>query len=120
VRFAVAPPDLEQPADPWGSPRIVYLQNSSDPITYWSLDLIWSRPEWLDDPRGPDVSSHMFWAPAVTFWTTLGDMVYSTGVPAGHGHSYGANPVDAWAAITQPDGWSSEQNERLREIVGHR
>ena len=63
VRFAVAPSDLSQPATEWKSPRIVYLQNSSDPITYWSLDLIWNRPEWLDDPRGPDVSSHMFWAP---------------------------------------------------------
>ena len=41
VRFAVAPSDLSQPATEWTSPRIVYLQNSSDPITYWSLDLIW-------------------------------------------------------------------------------
>ena len=38
---AVAPSDLAQPATEWDSPRIVYLQNSSDPITYWSFDLIW-------------------------------------------------------------------------------
>jgi uncharacterized membrane protein len=117
VRFAVAPSDLSQPTTEWTSPRIVYLQNASDPITYWSLDLIWSRPEWLDDPRGPDVSSHMFWAPILTFWGTLGDMVFSTGVPAGHGHDYGANPVDAWAAIDPPPGWTAAKTEQLRQIV---
>jgi len=117
VRFAVSPSDLSQPNSPWNNPRIVYLQNSSDPITYWNLDLIWSRPEWLKDPRGPDVSSHMFWIPVVTFWNTLGDMAFSTGVPDGHGHSYGANPVDAWALIAQPPGWTAAKTQQLREIV---
>jgi uncharacterized membrane protein len=119
VRFAVDPSDLSRPDSEWQSPRIVYLQNSSDPITYWKFDLLWRRPEWLDDPRGPDVSDRMFWVPVVTFWQTAGDMVFSTGVPAGHGHSYGANPVDAWAAIYPPDGWTAEKTERLRTIVGH-
>lgn len=117
VRFAVAPSDLADPKSEWKSPRIVYLQNSSDPITYWNFELIWSHPEWLDQPRGPDVSEHMFWVPVVTFWNTLGDMVFSTGVPPGHGHSYGANPVNAWAAITQPPGWTPEKTEELRKIV---
>ena len=53
ARFAVAPADLAQPPTEWGSPRIVYLQNSSDPITYWSLDLLWRRPEWLDRLDAP-------------------------------------------------------------------
>jgi uncharacterized membrane protein len=117
IRTAVAPGDVDQPLAQWNQPRIVYLQNASDPITYWSLDLIWKRPEWLDNPRGPDVSSHMFWAPVVTFWGTLGDMVFSTGVPPGHGHDYGANPVDAWASIIQPPGWTPEKTTQLREIV---
>ena len=115
IRFAVDPADVSQPPTEWKTPRIVYLQNSSDPITYWKFDLIWRRPEWLNDPRGPDVSSRMFWAPVATFWGTLGDMVFSTGVPAGH--DYGANPVNAWAAITTPPGWTPEKTERLREIV---
>jgi uncharacterized membrane protein len=117
IRFAVTPHDLAQPDTPWESPRVVYLQNSSDPITYWRFDLIWHRPEWLADPRGPDVSSHMFWVPVLTFWGTLGDMVFSTGVPPGHGHDYGANPVDAWAAITRPVGWTAEKTTRVRDIV---
>jgi len=117
IRFAVAPSDLAEPSTPWATPRIVYLQNSSDPITYWNLNLIWSRPQWLDNPRGPDVSSHMFWVPGVTFWNTLGDMAFSTGVPDGHGHSYGANPVDAWAEIAQPPGWTAAKTQELRAIV---
>jgi uncharacterized membrane protein len=44
-------------------------------------------------------------------------MVFSTAVPAGHGHNYGANPVDAWAAVTTPSGWTPAKTQRLREIV---
>ena len=117
IRFAVKPSDVAQPATAWKQPRVVYLQNATDPITYWKLDLLWKHPEWLDDPRGPDVSSHMFWAPVLTFWQTAGDMVFSTGVPAGHGHDYGVNPVDAWAAITQPPGWTEAKTQELRKII---
>jgi uncharacterized membrane protein len=97
----------------------VYLQNSSDPITYWAPELLWKPPDWLDDPRGPDVSGDMSWVPIITFWQTAADMAFSTGVPAGHGHVYGANPVDAWAAIYTPEGWTAEANDRLRDIIGH-
>jgi uncharacterized membrane protein len=116
-RTAVAPKDMADPPTEWKQPRIVYLQNSSDPITYWNFELIWNRPEWLDEPRGPDVSDKMFWAPVVTFWGTLGDMVFSTAVPPGHGHDYGSNPVDAWAQIIQPQGWTDAKTQELREIV---
>lgn len=119
VRFAVTPDDLYQPNVEWKSPRIVYLQNSSDPITYWKPELLWEPPEWLDDPRGPDVSGDMLWIPIVTFWQTAADMAFSTGVPAGHGHKYGANPVDAWAVIYPPDNWTEAKNQQLREIIGH-
>ena len=116
-RTAIAPKDMADPPTEWKQPRIVYLQNSSDPITYWNFELIWNRPEWLDEPRGPDVSDKMFWAPVVTFWGTLGDMVFSTAVPPGHGHDYGSNPVDAWAQIIQPQGWTDAKTQELREIV---
>ena len=118
MRFAVAHAGPRRSPTPSGtSPRIVYLQNASDPITYWKPELIWKPPEWLDDPRGPDVSADMFWVPVVTFWQTTADMAFSTGVPAGHGHSYGANPVDAWAAIDPPDGWTREDRNGSAAIV---
>jgi uncharacterized membrane protein len=118
VRFAVDPADLDDPASEWKTPRIVYLQNATDPITYWKGELLWRRPEWLDDPRGPDVSDDMIWLPIITFWQTAADMAFSTGVPAGHGHSYGANPVDAWVAIYAPADWTDEKTQLLREIIG--
>jgi uncharacterized membrane protein len=117
VRFAVTPSDLQQPDTEWKSPHIVYLQNATDPITYWKLDLLWSKPEWLDQPRGPDVSPDMTWMPVVTFWQTLADMAFSTGVPAGHGHSYGANPADAWVAIMHPSGWTDAKTRELHDII---
>jgi uncharacterized membrane protein len=118
VRFAVGVSDLSKPDTEWKSPRIVYLQNATDPITYWKPNLLWKPPEWLDDPRGPDVSDRMFWVPVVTFWQTTADMAFSTGVPTGHGHSYGVNAVDGWVAVYPPEGWTDDKTEQLREIIG--
>jgi uncharacterized membrane protein len=117
VRFVVSPPDLASPPGEWSHPRVVYLQNATDPITYGRLNLIWSYPAWLHNPRGPDVSSHMFWVPVVTFWQVLADMAFSTGVPAGHGHNYGVEGVNSWAAVTQPPGWTVDKTERLRALL---
>ena len=33
---------------------ILYLQHASDPVVWWSPDLIVSRPDWLSEPPGPD------------------------------------------------------------------
>ena len=40
-------------------------------------------------------------------------MMNSTGVPTGHGHSYGTNQVWAWAAVTQPPGWTDAKTAAL-------
>ena len=119
VRFAVGPDDFDDLPGEWEDPRIVYLQNSSDPISHFSFDLLWSRPEWLDEPRADDANPDMRWFPVVTFWQMLADLAYSFGAPAGHGHRYGANVVDAWLAMDTPDGWTDDDTQRLRDIVGH-
>ena len=61
----------------------------------------------------------MGWFPLVTFWQVAADLTYSFGAPAGHGHRYGANVVDSWVAIDAPDGWTDDDTQRLRDIVGH-
>ncbi len=119
VRVAVVPDDLSQPTSPWLSPGIVYLSNSSDPVTYANPALVYSPPDWLDDPRGPDVTPDMMWLPLITFWQMGGDLVFSAGVPAGHGHEYGANVVDGWAALSAPEGWTDADTQRLRVVIGH-
>jgi uncharacterized membrane protein len=118
VRFADEAADLEGPPGPWGDPRLVYLQNASDPIVWWSPQLVLGRPDWLEGERGPDVSPGMMWLPFVTFWQVTADMAFSTGVPDGHGHSYRADYVDGWAAVAQPPGWTDADTERLRPMIG--
>ncbi len=118
VKFTQRPADLRTPTG--ARPAVVYLQNSSDPIVWWSPELMFQRPEWLDDPRGPDVSPDMHWYPMVTFWQTTVDQVFAINVPAGHGHVYGSGVVDGWAALAPPPGWSSADSVRLRSLLDSR
>jgi uncharacterized membrane protein len=114
VRFANSPADLDPASPTWQQPRVVYLQNASDPIVWWSWQLAFHRPDWLTGQRGPDVISAMHWYPLVTFWQVTADLALSTAVPAGHGHSYGMlDGASAWASIIPPPGWTAQQTEAL-------
>lgn len=114
VRFAARPSDLNNPEQPWNAPRAAYLQNPSDPIVWWSPSLLFQKPDWLSEPRGADVSTRTRWIPIVTFWGVSGDMVFSTGVPDGHGHKYGQMPTDAWSYVAPPAGWTSQKTQALK------
>jgi uncharacterized membrane protein len=117
VRFADQAPDLGRPPGAWGDPRVVYLQNASDPIVWWSPRLILNHPDWLRGERGPDVSPGMVWLPFVTFWQVSADLVFAVDVPDGHGHTYQADYVDGWAEVAQPPGWTDDDTARLRPLV---
>ncbi|NKX88966.1 hypothetical protein HGA10_16840 [Nocardia coubleae] len=99
VRFADDATDFDSP-EVWREPRIAYLQHPSDPIVWWSADLIFTRPDWLREPRGDDVSTQMRWAPFVTFWQVTADLTNAQGVSDGHGHRYGSLVLDGWLAVT--------------------
>ncbi len=100
---------------PWKSPRVLYLVHTSDPITWWSPDLIWNEPDWLSEPHGADVAPSMRWFPIITFWQTSADMAVSMGVPPGHGHNFVGEHVGAWAQILQPADWSEADLTRLKD-----
>ncbi len=117
VRFAARASDLGRPQDPWGNPRIVYLQHASDPITWWTPDLLFNKPDWLRERRGYDVSPGVEWIPVVTFLQVSADMAVATDVPDGHGHRYVGDVAAAWAAVLQPPGWTPEKTARLRQIL---
>ena len=117
VRFAARPDNLGRPEAPWGTPRIAYLQHASDPIAWWTPDLLFSEPDWLREPRGYDVSGDMNWIPVVTFLQVAADMAVAVNVPDGHGHRYVKDVVNAWAAVLRPPGWTPEKTERLRGRV---
>jgi uncharacterized membrane protein len=113
VRFIADQDDLSRPDTEWKSGRIVYLQHSSDPITWWSPRLTLNRPDWLEEPRGPDVLDAMRWFPFVTFLQVSADMAVSTSVPDGHGHDYLSALPYSWAAILQPPGWTDAKTAAL-------
>ncbi|OMC35103.1 hypothetical protein A5740_08245 [Mycobacterium sp. GA-1841] len=117
ARFVARPDNLARPDAPWGHPRAVYLQHASDPIAWWSTDLLFAKPDWLREPRGYDVSPRMEWIPVVTFLQVSADMAVAVDVPDGHGHVYVKDVANAWSAILQPPGWTPEKTEKLRPLL---
>ena len=120
VRFsqAVDSADIARiAAPPWDGTRVLFLQHASDPIIWWSPDLLFSQPDWLDEPPGIDRTASMRWYPIITFWQVGADMTNASGVPGGHGHNYGYSVVDGWAAVAPPDGWTAADTERVRTAL---
>ncbi|MBD0292874.1 MAG: alpha/beta-hydrolase family protein [Jiangellaceae bacterium] len=117
VRFATGGAELAHPSGPWGPPRIAFLQHASDPVTWWSADLLLRRPEWLDEPRGADISDRMPYLPVVTFGQIAIDMALGANAPLGHGHMYGPEHTEAWALMAPPDRWHSEGADRLVALL---
>ncbi|AFM19190.1 putative membrane protein [Mycolicibacterium chubuense NBB4] len=117
VRFSQAYDAAEiahDTAPPWEGTRVLYLQHSSDPIVWWSQDLLFTRPDWLSEPPGRDRTASMRWYPIVTFWQVAADLTNAASVPRGHGHNYGDYILDGWAGVAAPAGWTSADTERIR------
>ncbi|MHC9292162.1 alpha/beta hydrolase [Mycobacterium sp. LTG2003] len=117
VRFSAEAKNLDRPDKSWDNPRVVYLQHASDPISWWTPDLLFSKPDWLREPRGYDVSPRMEWIPVVTFLQVSADMAVAVDVPDGHGHVFVKDVANAWAAIMQPPGWTAEKTGKLRPLL---
>ena len=120
IRFAGQPDDLAVPPSTWPAPRVVYLQHASDPVVWWSPQLILHRPDWLGERRGRDVIPAMHWYPFVTFWQLTADLVFSIQAPPGHGHNYHGEASDAWAQVAAPPGWTADRTAALRDLLGNR
>ncbi len=74
-----------------------------------------SKPDWMKDPRGPDVSPKLDWYPVITFLQLVVDMAIGTTTPSGFGHIFAAEHyIDAWVAVTDPPGATPENVERLK------
>lgn len=104
IRFVTRPEELVHdyyggPYDTWQEPRVVYVQHASDPVVWWSPDLLWTEPDWLREAVGRDVTPTMWWAPWATFWQVASDMPIAAQPPGGHGHNYHTEMVPVWAAV---------------------
>jgi len=117
LRWAQSQSDLTLPSGTWGASRVLYMQNASDPIVWWTPALLVSRPDWLSEPRGPDVLPSLRWWPLLTFFQVSADLIHSTGVPVGHGHVYASNQIWAWASILQAPGWTDAKSQRLEALL---
>jgi uncharacterized membrane protein len=116
VRFTARENALDQGGRRWGPMRLVYIQHASDPMSFFSTDLLYRRPEWLVGQRGPDVSPYLDWRPLLTFLQVAFDLPMATSVPHGYGHNFAAGSyIDAWIAVTAPEGWDAEEVRRLKE-----
>jgi uncharacterized membrane protein len=105
-----------QPGSTWDQMRIVYLQYASDAITFFEPRALYRRPDWMEWPRGPDVSSELRWYPVVTMLQLALDMLMANSTPMGYGHVFApAHYVDAWLSLMDVEGWSPEQIARLKE-----
>jgi uncharacterized membrane protein len=120
VRFseAIDPADVaRQGGPPWSGTRVLFLQHPSDPVVWWSPDVLFGRPDWLVEPRGRDRSAAMRWSPVVTFWQVSADLTNAESVPGGHGHNYSNDILDGWVAVAPPDGWTTADTERIRAAL---
>lgn len=118
VRFSGDRGEPPQPDDaPWDGPRVLYLQHATDPISWWSTDLMWSRPDWLREPAGNGVHEAMTWLPIISFWQVTVDMAEFVAVPAGYGHTYTRGYVDGWSQVLRLD-LNTERAELLRSLIG--
>jgi uncharacterized membrane protein len=102
---------------PWVGTRVLFLQHPSDPVVWWTPDLLFGKPQWLIEPRGQDRTALMRWYPVVTFWQVSADLTNAEGVPGGHGHNYSNDILDGWVAVAPPDGWTAADTERIRAAV---
>ena len=99
----------------------VYLQYASDPMVFFSTDLLFRKPAWLNVQRCPDVSPELQWYPIVTFLQVAFDLPMATSVPLGYGHNYAPQHyIDAWLAVTNPANWKAEDTLRLKAIFKDR
>ena len=116
VRFTARENALAEQGDRWGPMRFVFVQHASDPISFFSPDLLYRKPDWLKGERGPDISPYLEWYPIVTFLQVACDMPMGGTVPHGHGHNiHPSSYIDAWIEVTDPPDWTPAKTEKLKQ-----
>jgi len=75
--------------------RVVQLSHDNDPITHVDPAILYSRPDWLGEPRGRGVPESQHWYPVVTAFQTLIDAANAMRNEPGQfrstGHDYRAD-----------------------------
>lgn len=121
LRFTGRESSLDKWGKRWGPMRFVYIQHASDPMSFFSPELLYRRPAWLAGERGPDVSPYLSWLPIVTFLQVGFDIPMATTTPKGYGHNFAPSSyIDAWIEVTQPKDWDADDTRRLKELFAEK
>ena len=115
IRFTTRAERPQPEDEPWPGSRVLYLQHASDPVTWWSPDLLLTRPDWLEETRGDDVPGDMRWMPFITFLQVSVDLAGAFSTQPAHGHNFSGEHAAAWVNVLQPEGWTQDITERLRQ-----
>lgn len=119
IRYASQFARPERSGKPWGRMRVLFLQYASDPIVFYAPTAPWREPVWMREKPAPDVSPALSFTRIVTQFQLAVDLALSTLPPAGFGHTYHTRDyIDAWAAVTAPQGWDEAMAERLKAYCG--
>ena len=104
TRYAAsAPAVLDPPGVPnWPTPRILVLQNPTDPVVWFAPSLVWHPPEWLRGELGPGVQPDTRWTPVLFFFQVALDLPQAVGMPSGYGHNYSESLTAAWQQVLTP------------------
>jgi uncharacterized membrane protein len=120
-RFTNQTNALDIPDAKWGPIRIVYLQYASDPITFFDVATLYREPDWMKEPRGPDVSEQVRWYPVITMLQLTVDMAIATTSPMGYGHVFAPQHyIDGWMAVTDPPDVTPDDVVRLKALFAKR
>ena len=83
VRFETCDPDQPSATATWSEPHVLFFQHPTNPVTHWSVDWLWSPPDWMDDPHGFDVPRRAGWFPIVTGVQGVFDLMAGISAPPG-------------------------------------
>lgn len=119
VRFTEDPAELRgrtDEEDPWIPPHVLYVQHATDPVVWWTPDLLFDRPAWLAEPPGKGRHPGMMYMPVLTLFQVTADLGNAVGGSQGFGHLYDTQILDGWAAVTGREGWDDDEAARFAEL----
>ena len=117
VRFVSSKQDIRSAKKTADKTRILYVQHANDPVVWFSFDLLFKKPDWLNEPRATVVSHQTRWYPVVTFLQIGLDQAIAASAPIGQGHYYNDTTAYAWASVVPPDGWDENDSGALQKYI---